>query len=140
MGQVGDETLPNFESLLATGNTDCSGDGQPRAWRFDVQLPLRYRAKGETEWREGRTVNISHTGALFLTDWSMEVHTEIEMSLEMPTVTRAEIVCRGEIVRTVLPASREAQPSLAARIIDYHFVRRQRTGSTCRTGRGGESC
>ncbi len=135
-----DGTLPIFESLLATGNTDCSGDEQPRAQRFDVQLPLRYRAKGETEWREGRTVNISHAGALFWTDRSMEVHTEIEMSLEMPTVTKAEIVCRGEIVRTVLPASKEGQPALAARIFEYQFARRQRTASICRTERVEESC
>ena len=134
---MGEKTLPIFESLLATGDTDCSGDKEPRAHRFDVQLPLRFRSKGETEWHDGRTVNISHTGALFLTDRSMEVHTEIELNLELPTETKAEIECRGEIVRTVLPASREARPALAARIFEYQFVRRQETASIL--PKGGES-
>jgi hypothetical protein len=70
----------------------------------------------------------------------MEAHTEIEMSLEMPTETRAEIVCRAEIVRAVLPASGEAQPALAARIFEYQFVRRQGTASTSEMGKARKSC
>lgn len=128
-------TLPIFESLPSTCNIDCTGDKQPRPQRFDVQLPLRYRAKDETEWREGRTVNISHTGALFWTDRLMDVHTEIEMRLEMPTETKAEVICRGEIVRTVLPASSADQPGLAAAFFEYYFVRGEGTPQNCQVER-----
>ena len=116
-----------FEWLLALGSKDCSGHNPPRAQRFDIELPLRYRARGETAWHEGRTANISYAGVRFWTDRLVEVHTPIEMNLQIPAhiggETGAEIVCRGEIVRTVLPASIDDQPSLAARILEYQFVR-----------------
>ncbi len=39
-----------------------------RATRFSVHMPVRYRAIGEGEWREGHTENISRTGVLFWVD------------------------------------------------------------------------
>jgi len=102
----------------------------PRAQRFDFQLPLRYRASGETAWQEGRTENISRTGVLFWVGRSMEAHTPVEISFEMPVEVGgergAEVVCQGEIVRTVLPATTDAQPALAARILEYQFIRGQK--------------
>ena len=122
------EEIPEgFEWLLALGSKDCSEHNPPRARRFDIQLPIRYRARGETAWYEGRTANISHSGVRFWTDRLIEVHTPIEMNLQIPAYlggeAGAEIVCRGEIVRTVLPASTDDKPSLAARILEYRFVR-----------------
>ena len=97
------------------------------ARRFDIQVPLRYRAIGETEWHEGRTQNISHTGVRFWADQLMEVHTPVELSFEMPAEIAgergAEVVCKGEIVSTVAPSSPEGQPALVAGISEYHFVR-----------------
>ena len=116
-----------FKWLLSVGKADCSEHNPPRAQRFDIQMPVLYRARGETAWREGRTANISYTGVRFWTDQLMEPHTQVEISLKLPVEiggeTGTEIVCRGEIVRTVLPASTDAQPSLAARILEYRFVR-----------------
>jgi PilZ domain-containing protein len=117
-----------FEWLTAMGKAaDCSKNNPPRAQRFEIRVPLLYRTRGETAWREGRTVNISHTGVRFWTDQLLEVQTPIELSLKLPAETggetRAEIQCRGKIVRTVLPASTDAQPSLAATILEYRFVR-----------------
>ena len=113
--------------MLSVGRVDCSEHNPPRAQRFDIQLPVLYRARGETAWREGCTANISYTGVRFWGDQLLEVHTPIEMNLILPAEiggeTGVEIVCRGEIVRTVLPASIDAQPSLAARILEYRFVR-----------------
>ena len=99
----------------------------PRARRFGVELPLRCRARGETAWREGRTENISYTGVLFRTHELLDVHTPIEITFAMPPAiggeAGAEIMCRGEIARTVLAASPDAQPRVAARILEYRFVR-----------------
>ena len=102
----------------------------PRAQRFDIQLPLCYRASGETAWHDGRTQNISHTGLLFWVEQLMEVHTPVEISFEMPVEIGGEsgagVKCHGEIVRTVLPATNDAQPALAARISQYQFIRGHR--------------
>jgi hypothetical protein len=99
----------------------------PRARRFGVELPVRCRAFGETAWREGRTENISHTGMLFRTHELLDVHTPIEITFAMPPAiggeAGAQIMCRGEIVRTTLAASTDAHPLLAARILEYRFVR-----------------
>ncbi len=128
-----DKILATYEWLLALGEEDCLEHNPPRARRFDIQLPLLYRACGETAWWPGRTANISHTGVRFWADQLLEVHTPIEMNLILPAEvggeTGVEIVCRGEIVRTVQPASTDAQPSLAARILEYQFVRGRPTAA-----------
>jgi len=36
-------------------------------------------------------------------------------------LSAAEVVCRGEIVRTVEPDSPTVSPALAAKILQYHF-------------------
>ena len=102
-----------------------------RARRFVIQLPMRYRIDGETVWHEGRTANISHSGVLFWADKLLEAQTAIEIVIMMPDEIDgemgAEIVCRGEIVRTGRSTSTQAQPCLAARILEYRFARGQRT-------------
>ena len=40
----------------------------PRAPRYTLQIPLRYRQAGDPSWREGRSENISRSGVLFRTD------------------------------------------------------------------------
>ena len=104
-----------------------------RAERFNLQLGLRYRAQGETAWFEGRTENVSYSGVLFWTQQVMDVNTGVEMSFEMPVEfgkRRAQIVCRGKIVRVVSPASPDDRPGLAARILAYRFVRGKRKFSS----------
>jgi PAS domain S-box-containing protein len=99
----------------------------PRATRFTMQLPLQYRLSGETSWRHGTTENISRSGVLFRADQPLEPNAGVEFSVELPTGTfgmaATAILCRGEVVRTV--EAEDVSPTLAARILDYHF---QRTG------------
>lgn len=99
----------------------------PRARRFNVELPIRHRALGETAWRKGRTMNISYTGVRFWTDRLMEVHTPIEVTLALPVAVGGkkgeEVILQAEVVRTERPASPNAMPSLAARILDHQFMR-----------------
>ena len=36
----------------------------PRAARYRLDVPLRYRVAGSDRWQEGQTVNVSGTGVL----------------------------------------------------------------------------
>jgi len=98
--------------------------GSGRAQRFAVHVPVRFRSAGAVHWRQGRIENISRTGLLFWTEHLLDVDTPLEMSFVLPVgVKKPAIVCRGRVVRTVLPATRETPTGLAASISTYHFVR-----------------
>jgi hypothetical protein len=102
-----------------------------RAFRFGLRLPLRYRSKAGTQWREGRTENISRSGVLFRTDDVLDVDTRLEMNFVLPVGSNPPlIVCRGHVVRTVLPKGREAMPGFAVTIAAFRFVRGRLAKST----------
>jgi PAS domain S-box-containing protein len=96
-----------------------------RAQRFQLHLPLRYRRLGEKQWHEGTTENISRSGMLFSTEEVLQPSSQLEINLVLPAeiagLTATEVVCRGEVVRTVEPAGETLSPALAARILQYHF-------------------
>ncbi len=96
-----------------------------RAQRFNLHLPLKYRPLGEGDWREGTTENISRSGLLFRAEELLAPNAQLEINLVLPTeiagLSAAEVVCRGEIVRTVEPDSPTVSPALAAKILQYHF-------------------
>jgi DNA-binding response OmpR family regulator len=96
-----------------------------RAQRFQLHLPLRYRRLGETQWHVGTTENISRSGLLFRGDDVLQPNSQVEINLVLPTeiagLSGTEVVCRGEVVRTVNPKGETVSPALAARILQYHF-------------------
>jgi len=96
-----------------------------RAQRFHLQLPLRYRRLGEIQWHEGKTENISRSGMLFQADEVLQPSAQLEINLVLPAeiagLSSTEVVCRGEVVRTVQPNGTAIAPALAARILQYHF-------------------
>jgi DNA-binding response OmpR family regulator len=96
-----------------------------RAQRFNLHLPLKYRLLGENAWREGTTENISRSGMLFRAEELIPPNAQLEINLVLPAeiagLTAAEVVCRGEIVRTVKPEAPTMSPALAAKILQYHF-------------------
>jgi len=96
-----------------------------RAQRFQLHLPLRYRRLGETNWHEGKTENISRSGMLFQADEALQPSALLEINLVLPAeiagLSATEVVCRGEVVRTVQPNGGTVSPALAARILQYHF-------------------
>ena len=96
-----------------------------RAQRFKLRLPIRYRPVGEPDWRSGTTENISRSGVLFRAQEALQPMAQLEISLVLPPeiagVSAAEVVCRGEIVRTVEPDTATLHPALAAKILQYHF-------------------
>ena len=96
-----------------------------RATRFDLRLPLKYRRVGESGWREGTTENISRSGMLFQAEEPIAPNAQLEINLVLPAeiagLAAAEVVCRGEVVRTIDSQSGEVSPTLAAKILQYHF-------------------
>jgi PAS domain S-box-containing protein len=96
-----------------------------RATRFDLHLPLKYRLVGESGWREGKTENISRSGMLFQAEEPIAPSAQLEINLVLPAeiagLAAAEVVCRGEVVRTVNQESGTVSPTLAAKILQYHF-------------------
>jgi PAS domain S-box-containing protein len=96
-----------------------------RAQRFHLHLPLRYRRLGEKDWHVGTTENISRSGMLFQADEPLQPSAQLEINLVLPAeiagLSATEVVCRGEVVRTVEHNGSTLSPALAARILQYHF-------------------
>jgi len=96
-----------------------------RAQRFHLNLPLRYRRLGDKDWHVGTTENISRSGMLFQGDEVLQPNAQLEINLVLPQeiagLSATEVVCRGEVVRTVDHNGSTLSPALAARILQYHF-------------------
>jgi len=96
-----------------------------RATRFDLHLPMKYRLVGESGWREGTTENISRSGMLFQAEEPIAPNAQLEINLVLPAeiagLAAAEVVCRGEVVRTARSEGETVSPTLAAKILQYHF-------------------
>jgi PAS domain S-box-containing protein len=111
---------------VATRQTSAAAGTSPtRAQRFQLHLPLRYRRLGESAWHQGTTENISRSGMLFKADAILQPSAQLEINLVLPAelagLSATEVVCRGEVVRTVAPTDESLSPALAARILQYHF-------------------
>jgi len=96
-----------------------------RAQRFNLHLPLTYRQVGEQDWRKGTTENISRSGMLFRAEEMIPANAQLEINLVLPVeiagLSAAEVVCRGQIVRTLEPGQDANSPALAAKILQYRF-------------------
>ena len=96
-----------------------------RARRFNLHLPLHYRPLGEKSWRPGTTENISRSGLLFQAQEVLHPHAQLEISLVLPAeiagLASTEVICRGEVVRSMGAQGQGVTPSLAAKILQYHF-------------------
>jgi hypothetical protein len=98
-----------------------------RAQRFELHIPLRYRAGGEIDWHHGTTRNISRSGVLFQgEDWA-EPRSHLEMTLRLPRENgmerAAEVVCRGTVTRSERNGSAEGNHLIAISISHYRLVR-----------------
>lgn len=89
-----------------------------RAARFVLNLPMRYRRKGEDDWTTGKTVNVSRSGVLFAADENPLPGTALEMWLEMSgeNPACAAIFCTGMVVR------HDDEQRVAARFQEYQLV------------------
>jgi hypothetical protein len=106
---------------------NTSMNGSRRAQRFAIAMPIQYRPLSDVTWLDGQVENISRTGVLLRGAQIMNVATPIQMRFELPAEfggqTGALVVCRGQVVRTILPPADDAPKRLAATILDYTFVR-----------------
>lgn len=104
-----------------------------RARRYEIGTSIRYRVRGEKEWREGVTENISISGVFIRASHALEPNTSIEMRFFLPVELEdefaAEVFCRGLVVRAS-GHSAVAQSGFAARILHSRFLRQ--------TGRNAE--
>jgi hypothetical protein len=92
-----------------------------RAQRFNLQLPLKYRLLGKSVWCNGTTENISRSGMLFRVEETIQPNAQLEINLVLPVelagLFPAEVICHGEVVRTVELEQPIVGPALAARIL-----------------------
>jgi len=91
--------------------------------RFVVESPLLYRPTGTLSWYKGTIENISPSGVLFQAEKLVPMACLIEMSFSLPAEAgskrRIQIFCWGKVARTVMPATSDVSPSLAATITRY---------------------
>jgi hypothetical protein len=92
-----------------------------RAYRYPLQLPLRYRSIGDQTWSTGTTTNISRSGVLFRGEKPIDIETEIEMDIVLSAMSAgADVVCRARVVRAERAAADEA-PILAAAFSNFRL-------------------
>ena len=97
----------------------------PRATRYRIVFPLRFRTAGESAWSEGRSENVSRTGLLFCADRILSAQMSIEMLLEMPAEVAASggvHLRRARIVRAVPASPRGRQPACVAAAFELDYT------------------
>jgi|HubBroStandDraft_1064217.scaffolds.fasta_scaffold239974_2 hypothetical protein len=114
------------ERVLSTANTEIS-----RARRYEIGTVIRYRARGEREWHDGLTENISISGVLIRSERSLDPKTAIEMRFFLPVELdgecAAEVFCRGFVIRSSKCRIPVGSFTIAAKIMHSRFLRQ--TGS-----------
>jgi len=98
--------------------------GLPRALRFALRVPVCFRAKGQNEWRQGRTENMSRSGVLFTSDETLRTQEDVEMVFVLPVAAEDEstvvIACEGRVVRADVSFH---TGRMAAAFLSYRFLR-----------------
>jgi len=86
---------------------------------------LKYRRLDEEKWHDGETKNISRSGLLFQAEDLLQPNVILEINLVLPAeiagLSATEVVCKGEVVRTIASNGEKMPPALAAKILQYHF-------------------
>ncbi len=99
---------------------------RPRATRFPVQIPFRYRRSGELEWSQGTTENMSCSGVLFRAQQLLPPDSSLEMQFALPPALAGEaseeVSCSGYVVRVVQPARPGEPLALASKLLDCIFI------------------
>ena len=123
------ERVDNSTIELSSTSTNRSRKPSwvPRARRLKLQTPVRFRAKGQTLWREGVIENLSQSGVLFRSDESLPSNALVEMIFEMPEEISGQknsnVLCQGRITRAHPGSKSDQGVGLAATVLDYKFLR-----------------
>lgn len=69
--------------------------------RFSLRLLMRYRPKGEVRWRDTKTLNVSSSGAVFLTPEMLQPSSSLEVEIFMKSgdLNAGTIRAASEVVR-----------------------------------------
>jgi hypothetical protein len=97
-------------------------ESSTRAHRFDLCVPVWFKAGNETEWRAGITQNVSASGALIRADSPVVPTEPVVVAIALPAVNGC-LVGRGHIVRTVEPLERPALAAFAIAVRRYRIDR-----------------
>lgn len=99
----------------------------PRARRYEIGTAIRFRVRGEREWHEGSTENISVSGLLIRSGRALDPRTAIEMRFFLPVELdgecAAEVFCRGFVIRSSKCRIPAGSYTIAARIMHSRFLR-----------------
>ncbi|MFZ0273502.1 MAG: PilZ domain-containing protein [Acidobacteriaceae bacterium] len=99
----------------------------PRARRYEIGTAIRFRVRGEREWHEGLTENISISGLLIRTGRALDPKTAIEMRFFLPVELdgecAAEVFCRGFVIRSSKCRIPAGTYTIAAKIMHSRFLR-----------------
>jgi hypothetical protein len=117
----------DLEPAVSTSPMEIS-----RARRYEIGTSIRYRVRGEREWHEGVTENISISGMLIRADRSLDPRTAVEMRFFLPVELdgecAAEVFCRGLVIRSSkcrIPAN---TVTIAVKIAHSRFIRQMDSG------------
>jgi hypothetical protein len=105
----------------------------PRATRFSLDAPVRFRGIGDSSWRAGTTVNASRSGVLLKSGGArLGLRDRVEFILTLPRVEGAhagvEVRCTGDVARFEGGAapSELGEATFALTIDDEDFGRSER--------------
>lgn len=115
-------------ATAATARVDSSNQTMEylsRARRFPIRTGISFRKRGENEWHEGQSVNISRTGILFRAEHDLVPQTHLEMCVDFPKeITGSSPISAmfwGLVIRTEPTSSIDGPPAKAAAILRYHL-------------------
>jgi hypothetical protein len=98
-----------------------------RARRYEIGTLIRYRVRGERDWHEGVTENISISGVLIRGNQALQPRTAIEMRfllpIELDGEIAAEVFCRGLVIRSSKCRFPAGTVTIAAKIVHSRFLR-----------------
>jgi len=79
-------------------------DSPPRKRRYLVAWPLQYRRVNDSEWRPGRTINMSVSGVLFEAQEPLDPDEAVELSIMFQAggrhIPSSLVTASGFVVRT----------------------------------------
>lgn len=95
----------------------------PRATRFPVCLPVRWRLAGRGGWAYGATINASGTGILFRCGCDLDPSDVLELEMLLPDGA-GQIVARAVVTRAVDAGDGSGDRVIASGITGFGFRRR----------------
>ena len=97
-------------------------EARQRATRFPIKTSLLFRERGQCEWREASTMNLSHSGVLFRTHGPLPiVGCTVEFVLMLPVSGLAptpEIRGIGKVVRLTAEPLQAAAMTIESHAFD----------------------